>query len=48
MKKREFGAGDLVLRKAVGNARDVSAKKLAQTWKGHTGLLSLLEQERTI
>ena len=34
MKKREFGAGDLVLRKAVGNARDVSAKKLAPNWEG--------------
>ena len=48
MKKREFGAGDLVLWKVVGNARDVSAKKLAQTGKGHIGLLPLLEQERSI
>ena len=37
-----------MLQKAVGNARDVSAKKLAQTGKGYTGLLPLLEQERTI
>ena len=42
MKKREFLAGDLALRKAVGNAWDVSARKLARTGKGHTGLLSLL------
>ena len=34
MKKREFGVGDLVLQKAVGNARDVSAKKLAPNWEG--------------
>ena len=31
MKKREFGAGDLVLQKAVGNAQDVNAGKLAST-----------------
>ena len=34
MKKREFGAGDLVLWKAVGNARDVSVEKLAPNWEG--------------
>ena len=34
MKKREFGVGDLVLWKAVGNARDVSAGKLAPNWEG--------------
>ena len=34
MKKREFGAGDLVLQKAVGNAQDVNAGKLAPTWEG--------------
>ena len=34
MKKREFGVGDLVLRKAVGNAWDVSAGKLALNWEG--------------
>ena len=28
---REFGARDLVLRKAVGNMRDTNARKLAQT-----------------
>ena len=31
---REFGAGDLVLRKAVGNMRDSNARKLALTWEG--------------
>ena len=31
---REFGAGDLVLRKAVGNMRDSNARKLAPTWEG--------------
>ena len=34
MKKREFGAGELVLRKAMGNARDVGAGKLAPNWEG--------------
>ena len=29
MKKREFGTGDLVLRKVVGSAQDVNARKLA-------------------
>ena len=31
IKVREFGAGDLVLRKAVGNMRDTNAEKLAPT-----------------
>ena len=31
---REFGAGDLVLRKAVGNMRDTNIEKLAPTWEG--------------
>ena len=31
---REFNAGDLVLRKAVGSMRDTNAGKLAQTWEG--------------
>lgn len=34
MKKREFGAGDLVLQKAVGNAQDVGAGKLTRNWEG--------------
>ena len=34
MKTREFGAGDLVLWKAVGNMRDNNTKKLALTWEG--------------
>ena len=34
IKGREFSAGDLVLRKVVGNMRDASAGKLAQTWEG--------------
>lgn len=34
MKKREFSARDLVLRKAVGNARDVGSGKLALNWEG--------------
>ena len=31
VKAREFNVGDLVLRKVVGNMRDVGARKLAQT-----------------
>ena len=31
---REFSAGDLVLRKAVGSMRDTNVRKLAQTWEG--------------
>ena len=29
VKTREFGAGDLVLQRAVGGARDINAEKLA-------------------
>ena len=32
--RSEFGAGDLVLRKVVGNMRDSNARKLALTWEG--------------
>ena len=31
VRKREFGAGDLVLRKVVGNIQDINAGKLAPT-----------------
>ena len=31
---KEFDAGDLVLRKAVGNMRDTNTGKLAPTWEG--------------
>ena len=34
IKGREFSAGDLVLRKVVGNMRDAGAGKLAQMWEG--------------
>ena len=34
VKTREFSAGDLVLRKAIGNMRDTNAGKLAPTWEG--------------
>ena len=34
VKTREFSAGDLVLRRAVGNMRDTNARKLALTWEG--------------
>ena len=38
---REFNAGDLVLRRAVGSMRDTNIGKLAQTWEGHTELQPL-------
>ena len=34
VRTRGFSAGDLVLRKAMGNMRDTNAGKLAQTWEG--------------
>ena len=34
VKTREFNAGDLVLRKAIGSMRDTNAGKLAPTWEG--------------
>lgn len=34
VKTREFSAGNLVLRKAMGNMRDTNAGKLAQAWEG--------------
>ena len=34
VKAREFSAGDLVLRRAMGSIRDTNARKLAQTWEG--------------
>ena len=34
VKGREFSAGELVLRKVVGNMRDMAAGKLAQSWEG--------------
>ena len=34
VKMKEFGTGDLVLRKAVGHMRDTNAGKLAPTWEG--------------
>ena len=33
VKAREFSVGDLVIRKAVGNMRDINAGKLASTWE---------------
>ena len=34
MRIREFGAGDLMLRKVVGSVRDINALKLAPNWEG--------------
>lgn len=34
VKTREFDAGDLVLHRAIGSARDFNAGKLAPNWEG--------------
>ena len=34
VRRKEFSARDLVLRKVVGNTRDVNARKLMLTWEG--------------
>lgn len=34
LKTKEFGAGDLVLRKAVESAQGINARKLALNWEG--------------
>ena len=34
MKTREFGAGDFVLRRAMGSARDINVRKLTPNWEG--------------
>ena len=34
VKGREFSAGELVLKRVVGNMRDMAAGKLAQSWEG--------------
>ena len=33
VRAREFGAGDLVLRRVVGSTKDLNARKLALNWK---------------
>ena len=33
VRKREFGVGDLVLQRVVGNTQDVNVGKLAPTWE---------------
>ena len=34
VRSREFVTGDIVLRKAVGSMKDLSARKLAPNWEG--------------
>ena len=41
VKTREFSAGDLVLKRAVGNMRDTNAGKLAPTWEGPYWLIAI-------
>ena len=45
MKKREFGTGDLVIWKDVGNARDVGVGKLALNWEGPYRVTTIVEVE---
>ena len=34
VRRKEFGAGDLVLRKVIGNTKDINVGKLVPTWEG--------------
>ncbi|XP_075649629.1 uncharacterized protein LOC142620082 [Castanea sativa] len=43
VRRREFAAGDLVLRKVVGNTRETSAGKLASTWEGPYRVTAIAE-----
>ena len=45
VRKREFGAGDLVLRKVVANTRDVNTGKLAPTWEGPCRVIAIAGAE---
>lgn len=45
MKKREFSTRYLVLRKAVGSVRDVSAGKLAPNWEGPYRVVAIARAE---
>ncbi|XP_075670444.1 uncharacterized protein LOC142640256 [Castanea sativa] len=42
VKVRDFVAGDLVLRKVVGSARDVNARKLAPNWEGPYRVIAIV------
>ena len=41
VKRKEFCAGELVLRRAIGNTRDVNAGKLAPTWEGSYRVIAI-------
>ena len=41
VKIRDFVAGDLVLQKAGGSARDVNARKLALNWEGQYRVIAI-------
>ena len=41
VKIRDFVAGDLVLQKARGSARDVNARKLALNWEGQYRVIAI-------
>ena len=44
VKTRGFSAGDLVLRKVVGNMRDMNAGKLAPTWEGPYRVTAIISE----
>ena len=39
---REFNAGDLALKRAVGSMRDTNAGKLAQIWEGPYKIIAIV------
>ena len=41
LEAREFSAGDLVLRKAIGNIRDTNVGNLAPTWEGPYRIMAI-------
>ena len=41
VKRKEFCAGELVLRRAIGNTGDVNAGKLAPTWEGSYRVIAI-------
>ena len=45
VRRKEFGVGDLVLRKVMGNTRDVNARKLALTWEGSYRVTAIIGAE---
>ncbi|XP_075640288.1 uncharacterized protein LOC142612042 [Castanea sativa] len=47
VRRKEFAAGDLVLRKVVGNTRDINVGKLAPSWEGPYRVTAIAGAGRT-